>query len=110
VRVGRAVDSLDELEHESAGPFDLIFIDADKQSNPEYFERALRLSRRGTVIVVDNVVRGGKVADPASEDAMVRGVQRLVRLMASERRVSTTAIQTVGVKGYDGFAMALVVS
>jgi predicted O-methyltransferase YrrM len=110
VRVGRAVDTLDELDRESAGPFDLVFIDADKQSNAAYFAWALKLSRRGTVIVVDNVVRAGAVADAASTDAAVQGVRRLNHLMATEPRVSATAIQTVGIKGYDGFAVALVVS
>ena len=110
VRLGRAIDTLPELEHEGAGPFDLVFIDADKPSNPEYFAWALKLSRRGTVIVVDNVVRRGAVANAASDDAAVQGVRRLNAMMALEPRVSATAIQTVGVKGYDGFAVALVVS
>jgi len=110
VRLGRAIDTLPELEAEGAGPFDLVFIDADKPSNPEYFAWALKLSRRGTVIVVDNVVRRGAVADAASDDAAVQGVRRLNAMMALEPRVSATAIQTVGVKGYDGFAVALVVS
>jgi predicted O-methyltransferase YrrM len=110
VRLGRAIDTLPELEREGAGPFDLVFIDADKPSNPEYFAWALKLSRRGTVIVVDNVVRRGAVADAASDDAAVQGVRRLNAMMALEPRVSATAIQTVGVKGYDGFAVALVVS
>jgi len=110
VRLGRAIDTLPELEREGAGPFDFIFIDADKPSNPEYFAWALKLSRRGTVIVVDNVVRKGAVADAASADAAVQGVRRLNQLMAGEPRVSATALQTVGGKGYDGFALALVVS
>lgn len=110
VRVGRALDSLDELYHEAEGPFDFVFIDADKPSNPDYFTWALKMSRPGTVIVVDNVVRKGAVADPASEDAAVRGVRRLNQLMAAEPRISATAIQTVGSKGYDGFAVALVLS
>jgi predicted O-methyltransferase YrrM len=110
VRLGRAIDTLPELEAEGAGPFDLVFIDADKPSNPEYFAWALKLSRRGSVIVVDNVVRRGEVANAASDDAAVQGVRRLNAMMAQEPRVSATAIQTVGVKGYDGFAVALVVS
>ena len=110
VRLGRAIDTLPELERESAGPFDLVFIDADKPSNPDYFSWALKLARRGTVIVVDNVVRGGAVADAASSDAAVLGVRRLNQMMASEPRVSATAVQTVGGKGYDGFALALVLS
>ena len=110
VRLGRAVDTLHELEREGAGPFDFIFIDADKPSNPEYFEWALKLARRGTVIVVDNVVRNGAVARKDSADPAVLGVRRLNTMLASEPRVSATAIQTVGIKGYDGFALALVVS
>ncbi len=110
VRLGRAIDTLPELERESAGPFDLVFIDADKPSNPEYFAWALKLARRGTVIVVDNVVRGGAVADAASSDAAVLGVRRLNQMMAAEPRISATAIQTVGSKGYDGFALALVLA
>jgi len=110
VRLGRAIDTLPELAREAAGPFDFIFIDADKPSNPDYFAWALRLARRGSVIVVDNVVRGGAVADAASKDAAVQGVRRLNQLIAAEPRVAATAIQTVGHKGYDGFAVALVVA
>ena len=110
VRLGRAIDTLAELERESAGPFDLVFIDADKPSNPDYFAWALKLARRGAVIVVDNVVRAGAVADAASADAAVQGVRRLNQMMATEPRISATAIQTVGCKGYDGFALALVTS
>lgn len=110
VRLGAALDTLPELETERVGPFDLTFIDADKRSNSEYFDWALRLSRRGSLIIVDNVVREGKVLDAASEDASVQGVRRLVTRMSLETRVSVTAIQTVGHKGYDGFAIALVVA
>ena len=110
VRLGAALDSLPELEREGVGPFDLAFIDADKRSNPEYFQWALQLSRRGGLIIVDNVVREGRVLDDASEDAAVQGVRRLVEMMGRETRVSVTAIQTVGAKGYDGFALALVVA
>jgi len=110
VRLGAALDTLPELETERVGPFDLTFIDADKRSNAEYFDWALRLSRRGSLIIVDNVVREGKVLDAASEDASVQGVRRLVTRMSLETRVSVTAIQTVGHKGYDGFAIALVVA
>lgn len=110
VRVGRALDSLQDLSREAAGPFDFIFIDADKPSNPDYFAWALKLSRRGTVIVVDNVVRSGAVADPANTDAAVQGVRRLNLMLGAEPRVSATAIQTVGSKGHDGFALALVLS
>ncbi len=104
VRVGRAIDLLPAL----TGPFDLIFIDADKPSNPDYFTWALRLSRPGSVIVVDNVVRGGAVADAASTDPGVLGVRRLCELIAAEPRVTATAIQTVGCKGYDGLLIARV--
>jgi predicted O-methyltransferase YrrM len=106
VRVGKALDLLPQLE----GPFDLSFIDADKSNNAEYFSWALRLSRPGSLIVVDNVVREGKVIDARSKDASVQGVRRLNELIAKEPRVSATAIQTVGSKGYDGFAVALVLS
>ncbi|WP_437338296.1 O-methyltransferase [Sorangium sp. So ce394] len=108
LRLGRALDTLPKLAAEGRGPFDLIFIDADKPSNPDYFAWALKLSRRGSVIVVDNVVRRGAVVDPGSADPNVQGVRRLYELLAAERRVSATAIQTVGAKGYDGLAVALV--
>ena len=106
VITGAALDTLPTL----SGPFDLSFIDADKQSNPDYFRWALKLSRRGSVIVVDNVVREGKVIDVGSDDANIKGIRRLIEIMAAESRVSVTAIQTVGVKGYDGLAVALVVA
>jgi predicted O-methyltransferase YrrM len=109
VRCGLAIDSLRQIGNEEGGPFDLIFIDADKPSIPEYFSWALRLSRRGSVIVVDNVVRDGEVIDAASTDASVQGVRRFTEMVADESRVSATAIQTVGIKGYDGFAIALVI-
>ena len=108
VRLGPALDTLQRLGAENAGPFDLIFIDADKPTLPEYFRWALRLSRPDTLIAIDNVVRDGAVIDSGSLDASVQGVRRLNELMASEPRVSATAIQTVGAKGYDGFALALV--
>lgn len=108
LRLGRAIDTLPQVASEGHGPFDMIFIDADKPSNPEYFRWALRLSRPGTLIIIDNVVRNGEVADPASSDPSVHGVRRLNKMLAAERRVTATAIQTVGSKGYDGFAMALV--
>jgi predicted O-methyltransferase YrrM len=108
VRVGRAVEILPQLAAEGRGPFDLIFIDADKQSNVEYFAWALKLSRRGSVIVADNVVRNGALVDATSADPSVQGVRRFLDLVAREPRVSVTAIQTVGTKGYDGFAIALV--
>ncbi|HUD26106.1 MAG TPA: O-methyltransferase [Burkholderiaceae bacterium] len=108
VRVGRALESLAQLGAEKAGPFDLFFIDADKPNIPAYFKWALQLARPGSLIVIDNVVRDGAVIQADSADASVQGVRRLNELMASEPRVSATAIQTVGGKGYDGFALALV--
>ncbi len=110
VRVGRAADSLAALAEEQPEPFDLVFIDADKPSNADYLQWALRLSRPGTVIVVDNVVREGRVAEADSEDPSVQGVRRLVDVVAAEPRLTATAIQTTGVKGYDGFLLALVES
>ena len=104
VRVGAALDTLPSVQ----GPLDLTFIDADKQNNAEYFRWALKLSRPGALIVVDNVVREGKVVDARSRDASVLGVRRLNELLAAEKRVSATAIQTVGSKGYDGFCIAIV--
>lgn len=104
VIVGKAIDNLPKLE----GPFDFVFIDADKPSNADYFAHALRMSRPGTIIIVDNVVRGGKVADPSQTDANVEGVRRLLELLKTEKRVSATAVQTVGSKGHDGFVMAVV--
>lgn len=101
---GRAIDSLPLI----TGPFDLIFIDADKPSSPDYLESALRLARRGGVIVMDNVVRDGAVLDSASSDASVVGVRRAMDRMRNEPRLCATAIQTIGLKGYDGFAIALV--
>jgi predicted O-methyltransferase YrrM len=110
VRVGRALDTLPQLAAEKRGPFDLIFIDADKEHNAEYFQWALKLSRPGSLIIVDNVVRGGKVIDPGSSDNSVQGVRRCNEHMAAEPRVMVTALQTVGSKGYDGFALALVIA
>jgi len=104
IRIGPALDTLPSLQ----GPFDFSFIDADKQNNAEYFTWALKLSRPGSLIVVDNVVRDGRVIDARSRDASVQGVRRLNELIAAEKRVTATAVQTVGVKGYDGFAVALV--
>lgn len=108
VRVGRALETLPRLEDEGQGPFDLVFIDADKPSNAAYVEWALRLSRPGSLIVVDNVVRGGAVADATDDSPAVQGTRRLYELLAAEPRLSATAIQTVGSKGHDGFAIALV--
>lgn len=110
LRVGRATATLPTIEAEKLGPFDLVFIDADKPSNPDYLAWALRLSRPGSVIIGDNVVRDGAVVDETSDDARVQGVRRFTDLMAAEPRLVATAVQTVGSKGWDGFAMALVVS
>ena len=109
VRLGRAGDTLPRLAAEGLGPFDFIFIDANKSGYPEYFEWSLKLAHRGTVIVADNVVRHGAVIDGHSRDANVVGVRRFMELVSLEPRVSATAIQTVGSKGYDGFAMAVVI-
>jgi predicted O-methyltransferase YrrM len=110
LRVGRALDSLPRLAAEGRGAFDFIFIDADKAGTADYFAWALKLSRRGSVIVVDNVVRKGEVANAGSTDASVQGIRRFNEVLAAERRVSATAIQTVGCKGYDGFALAVVIA
>jgi predicted O-methyltransferase YrrM len=104
VRIGPAAQSLAELRE----AFDLVFIDADKPSTPTYFSEALRLSHAGTVIVVDNVVRGGAVADPTSADPGVDGIRSFAEIVAHDPRLRGTAIQTVGRKGYDGFAVVLV--
>jgi predicted O-methyltransferase YrrM len=108
MRVGPALDTLPQLEKEGIESFDLIFIDADKQNNPQYLSWALKLSRRGTLIIGDNVVRDGAVIDAASSDPVVQGLRRFFELLGDEPRLSATALQTVGSKGYDGFAMALV--
>ncbi len=108
VRVGPAADSLAALVVDGEAPFDLCFIDADKPGYPTYLRHALDLVRPGGAIVADNVVRGGGIADPASTDPNVLGVRETLELMAAEPRLSTTVIQTVGDKGYDGFALALV--
>jgi predicted O-methyltransferase YrrM len=117
LRLGRAIEILPQLAAANRGPFDFIFIDADKPSTPDYFTWALRLARPGSVIVVDNVVRKGAIvegvsdADPGqdeNENANIAGVRRFLEMAAAEPRVSVTAIQTVGSKGYDGFALAMV--
>lgn len=104
VRQGKALDLLDRME---GPPFDMVFIDANKEDNPAYFEHAYRMCRKGSIIIVDNVVREGRVTDPDG-NAQVQGVRRLFDLIRDEPRVSATAIQTVGEKGYDGFLMAVV--
>lgn len=109
MRVGAALDSLPPLAAEQREPFDLVFIDADKRNTPEYFKATLELTRRGGLIVADNVIRGGAIVDPAAqENPDVIGSRRLHELLATEPRVSATTIQTVGAKGYDGFTLALV--
>jgi len=108
IRVGHALTSLPQLATEGAGPFDLIFIDADKENNPSYLEWALKLSRPGTVIVVDNVARHGSVIRVKTASPDIVGTRRCLEMMAADPRLSTFALQTVGVKGLDGFAMALV--
>jgi len=108
VRLGQALETLPRLRAEGLGPFDFVFIDADKVNTPEYFTRSLDLTRAGGLIVVDNVVRKGAVADSGGDDPSVLGVRRFYETLAAEPRVSATAIQTVGSKGYDGFAIALV--
>ena len=110
LRVGLALEGLAALVNEDAEPFDLIFIDADKQGYPEYLEWSLKLSRPGTVIVADNVVREGKVIDADSDDPNIQGVRRFTELLAAEPSLSATVLQTVGIKGYDGFALAVVLS
>ncbi|AJF64974.1 O-methyltransferase [Streptomyces vietnamensis] len=108
VRTGAALDTLPQLEAEGAGPFDLVFIDADKVNNAHYVEWALKLSRPGTVIIVDNVVRNGRVATEHSDDPAITGTREMFDLIAREPRLDATAIQTVGTKGYDGLLLARV--
>jgi predicted O-methyltransferase YrrM len=108
IRQGLAIESLPKIAAERIGPFDLTFIDADKQSTWEYFDWAVRLSRSGSLIVVDNVIRHGALIDESSSDQNVIGMRRFCENLARDKRVSGTVIQTVGSKGYDGFAMAVV--
>jgi predicted O-methyltransferase YrrM len=110
LRVGRAAELLKALAGGKTAPFDLIFIDADKASYPEYLGLSLKLSRPGTVIVADNVVRDGKVIEPKNPDPNIQGVRRFTDLIAAEPRLSSTVLQTVGSKGYDGFAISVVLS
>jgi predicted O-methyltransferase YrrM len=105
IRVGPALESLPGVAAEKLGPFDFIFVDADKRNNPGYFEWALKLSRPGTVILIDNTVRDGAVADLKNKDPDIEGIRRVHELIAAEPRVTATAIQTVGAKGYDGFTL-----
>ncbi|MCX5111952.1 O-methyltransferase [Streptomyces sp. NBC_00378] len=108
IRVGRALDTLPELAAQGYGPFDVVFIDADKPSNPDYLAWSLKLTRPGSLIVADNVVRDGEVVDGESDDPKVQGVRRFTELVAAEPTLTATALQTVGSKGYDGLMMALV--
>jgi predicted O-methyltransferase YrrM len=108
VRVGPARDTLSQLASEGRSPFDLIFIDADKESYPEYLAWALKLARPGALIIADNVIRDGKILDPADTDPRVQGARRFNQLLAEEPRVKATVIQTVGGKGHDGMAIAIV--
>jgi len=108
LRQGAALETLPRIAAEGLPPFDMVFIDADKENNAGYFQWALRLTRPGSLILVDNVVRDGAVADGSSADPLVQGVRRLNELLARQPRVCATTIQTVGAKGYDGFTLALV--
>jgi predicted O-methyltransferase YrrM len=108
LRLGRAIDTLPQLLAEGRGPFDMTFIDADKPGYPDYLEWVLKLSRHGSLIISDNVVRKGEVSNPASSDPNVQGIRRFNKLLAADSRVSSTVVQTVGCKGYDGFALSVV--
>ncbi|WP_367323497.1 O-methyltransferase [Streptomyces sp. HUAS ZL42] len=110
VRVGRALDLLPQLADENPPPFDLVFIDADKANNANYLEWALRLTSTGSLIIIDNVVRGGRIVDPDSTTPDVQGTRAAIELIGTHPRLSGTAIQTVGTKGYDGFALARVLA
>jgi predicted O-methyltransferase YrrM len=110
VRVGPALESLRRLASEGGRPFDFVFLDADKSGNPAYLEWTLALTRPGSVIIADNVVRGGAIAPGRGGDATLEGVRRFLDLVAAEPRLTATAIQTVGAKGHDGFVLALVVA
>lgn len=108
VRLGAALDTLPQVEAEGHGPFDFVFIDADKVNTAAYFEWALKLTRRGSLIIVDNVVRNGKVIEADTDDVNVQGIRQFMTELAAESRVSATVVQTVGSKGHDGLAVALV--
>jgi predicted O-methyltransferase YrrM len=110
LRLGKALDTLPKVAGDGLGPFDMFFIDANKSNMPEYFEWSLKLARKGSVIIADNVVREGAVLDAKSKDADIRGVRRFLEMVGKEKRVSGTALQTVGTKSYDGFATVLVTS
>lgn len=108
IRIGSALESLLILEQENAGPFDLIFLDADKVNNPNYLQWSLKLSRPGSIIICDNVVRDGEVLQKNSDDENVLGIRQFNELVAANPRLEATALQTVGIKGYDGFMIAVV--
>jgi predicted O-methyltransferase YrrM len=110
LRLGKALDTLPQVAAEGLGPFDLFFIDANKSNMPEYFEWSLKLARKGSVIIADNVVREGAVLDASSKDPDIQGIRRFLEMVGKEKRVSGTALQTVSTKNYDGFAMVLVTS
>jgi len=110
LRLGPALDSLSQLHKEETPPFDLIFIDADKANNPGYLEWSLRLSRPGTIIIVDNVVRDGAIINAEDSDPGVQGIRRFFEMVAADSRLDATALQTVGSKGLDGFALIVVKS
>jgi predicted O-methyltransferase YrrM len=110
VRQGPALDTLPKIAEEKVAPFDLVFVDADKPNTPQYFAWALKLSRVGSIIIVDNVIRKGEVANSATTDSAVQGMRRFLELAGAEPRVDATAIQTVSSKGYDGFSIVLVTS
>jgi len=110
LRLGKALDTLPQVAADARGRFDMIFIDANKSNMPEYFEWSLKLARKGSVIIADNVVREGKVLDAKSKDADIQGIRRFLEMVGKEKRVSGTALQTVSTKNYDGFALVLVTS
>jgi predicted O-methyltransferase YrrM len=110
LRLGKALDTLPKVAADGLGPFDLFFIDANKSNMPEYFEWSLKLARKGSVIIADNVVREGAVLDAESKDADIQGIRRFLEMVGKEKRVSGTALQTVSTKNYDGFALVLVAS
>jgi predicted O-methyltransferase YrrM len=110
LRIGKALDTLPEVAVDGRGPFDMFFIDANKSNMPEYFEWSLKLARVGSVIIADNVVREGAVLEAKSKDADIQGIRRFLEMVGKEKRVSGTALQTVGTKNYDGFALVLVTS
>ena len=108
LRLGKALDTLPKVAADGRGPFDMFFIDANKSNMPEYFEWSLKLARKGSLIIADNVVREGAVLDSKSKDADIQGIRRFLEMVGKEKRVSGTALQTVSTKNYDGFALVLV--